>query len=178
MNVNQKLKLCVISNAFLLIIVIMVITLCGSKENEYWNIGPNNKFIIINVHINTWFKYYWLLAFIALLKISQVIIAEIAHPIIGFNIYNPDKKVITEFTKNELQLYGNTMYMIDAIRNVLMIMITITQIDIAIFGAVISEITSIFTIRMLLNEKSFTKNNEYIQISATDNNNENENYQI
>ena len=96
MNVNQKLKLCVISNAFLLI---MVITLCGSKENKYWNIGPNNKLIIINVNINTWFKYYWLLGFIALLKISQVIIAEIAHPIIGFNIYNPDKKLLLNLQK-------------------------------------------------------------------------------
>ena len=87
----------------------------------------------------------------------NVVISEVANPIIGFNIYNPDKKIITEFTKNELQFYGNTMYLIDAIRNVLMIMVSITQIDIALFGVFISEFTSIFTIRMLLNEKIFRK---------------------
>ena len=27
-------------------------------------------------------------------------------PVLGFSIYNPDKKVITEFTKNELQFYA------------------------------------------------------------------------
>lgn len=79
-------------------------------------------------------------------------------------------------SNNHWSLPNGTHYstdMIDAIRNVLMIMITITQIDIAIFGAVISEITCIFTVRMLLNEKSFTKNNNYNQIPTADNNEEN-----
>ena len=35
------------------------------------------------------------------------------NPIIGFNIYNPDKKNISDFTKLELQIYGNSMYLID-----------------------------------------------------------------
>ena len=34
-------------------------------------------------------------------------------------------------------------------------MITIAQIDLAIFSVIIGEITSFFTIRMLLNEKTF-----------------------
>ena len=34
-------------------------------------------------------------------------------------------------------------------------MITITQIDLALFSVLIGEITSLFTIRMLLNEKTF-----------------------
>lgn len=168
MNVNQKLKICVISNLVILIGIILIVSLCGSKENAYWNIGPGDGLVLINIHIDTWDKYYGLLGFILIFKISQVVIAEIAHPIIGFNIYNPDKKVITDFTKTELQIYGNTMYMIDSIRNVLMIMITITQIDIALFGAIVSEITGIFTVRMLLNEKTFTlKNNgDYNKINT------------
>ena len=51
------------------------------------------------------------------------------------------------------------MYLIDSIRNVFMIMLTISQIDIALWGVLISEFTSIFTIRYLLNEKKFLKNN-------------------
>ena len=98
-----------------------------------------------------------------------MIIGEIAHPIIGFNIYNPDKKEINDFTKFELQLYGNIMYFIDSVRSVLMIMLSITQIDIALFGTVICEITSIFTIRMLLNEKMFVKKIKgYNKVPETD----------
>lgn len=165
-NVNKKLRLCVIANFILLLLIIIIFKLCGKGKSDYWNFGPNDKLVIINIEINTYFKYIILLIMIAILKMMNVVISEIANPIIGFNIYNPDKKIITEFTKNELQLYGNTMYLIDAVRNVLMVMVSISQIDVALFGVIISEFTSIFTIRMLLNEKKFTK--DYNTIDTND----------
>ena len=160
MNVNKKLKLCILSNLLLLLLSVTIIIICDNS-GSYWNFGPNEKLIIISIKINNWTSYSILLIFIAILKCTKCIIQEVANPIISFNIYNPDKKVITEFTKLELQIYGNSMYLIDATRNVFMIMITISQIDIALWGVLISEFTSIFTIRYLLNEKKFTKNNIY-----------------
>jgi hypothetical protein len=76
-------------------------------------------------------------------------------PILGFNVYNPDKKNIPDFSKNELQLLANSMYMISSIRAILMVVVSVTQIDIALWTVLSSEITSFFTIRMLLNEKTF-----------------------
>ena len=99
---------------------------------------------------------------IAFFNISQVIITEIAHPILHFSIYNPDKKEIIDFTKNELQFYANSMYMVDSIRNALMIMITISQVDIAVFGAIVSEIAGIFTVRKLLDEKNIYSKKRFI----------------
>lgn len=157
MNVNKKLKLCILSNFILLSTTIIIIGIFSNKSGKYWNFGPNENLIIISVKIDNWTKYSILLTFIAFLKSTKCIIAEIAHPIIGFNIYNPDKKVITEFTKIELQVYGNSMYLIDNIRYVFMIMITISQIDVALWGVFIAEFTSIFMIRYLLNEKKFSK---------------------
>ena len=52
------------------------------------------------------------------------------------------------------------LYLIDNLRYVFTLMITISQIDLAIYGVLVGEITSIFTIRMLLNEKTF--NNNYL----------------
>ena len=78
-------------------------------------------------------------------------------PVLGFSIYNPDKKVITEFSKNELQFYACSMYLISNLRYIFEIMLTISQIDIAIYSVIISELTGIITIRMLLNEKEFKK---------------------
>ena len=86
-----------------------------------------------------------------------VFIGEIANPIIGFNIYNPDKKVITDFTKNELQFYGNTLYIIDSTRYIFKVMVLVTQIDLAFISMLSGEIISFITIRMLLNEKEFIK---------------------
>lgn len=126
-------------------------------KSKYFRFGPQIDFILISTTINTWTKYCMVMIFVSIIKVSQCFIAEIAHPIIGFNIYNPDKKVITEFTKLELQLYGNLMYTIDGIRDVVMIVMSISQIDIALWGILCSEIASIFTIRMILNEKKFKK---------------------
>ena len=156
-DINRKLKICVFSNLLLLSFVISIILLFKDDKSTYLRWGPQDDLIIISVAINNMTKYFMLLGIIAIIKISDVVIAEIASPIIGFNIYNPDKKIITEFTKNELQFYGNSMYLINAIKAVLLIMVNISQIDIALWGVFVSETTSLFTIRMLLNEKEFKK---------------------
>ena len=156
-DINKKLKICVLSNLLLLAFVITLILIFRDDNSTYLRWGPQQDLIIISVAINDMTKYFLLLGVIAIIKISDVVIAEIASPIIGFNIYNPDKKIITEFTKNELQFYGNSMYLINAIKAVLLIMVNISQIDIALWGVFVSETTSLFTIRMLLNEKEFKK---------------------
>ena len=106
--------------------------------------------------LNTWSSYMWFVSCVVLFRIVQTWVHEIAHPIIGFRIYDPDLKVIEDFTRVELQLYGNLMYLFDAVRTVFLTMVAITQIDIAMWGALAGEITSIFTIRRLLRAKKFT----------------------
>jgi hypothetical protein len=101
-----------------------------------------------------------------------VFINEIANHILGFSIYNPDKKVINDFSKNELQLLANTMWFINGLIGTLFVMVTISQIDIALLRTLYSDVTTIFTIRMLLNEKEFeydkSNDNNEIELSETD----------
>ena len=156
-RVNLRLKVCVFGNLVVLGIILTLIILFESSTSKYWRFGPSNDLILISAVIDTWTKYWIVVSIIGTLKITQCFIAEIAHPIIGFRIYNPDLHVITDFTKLQLQFYGNAMYTLDAIRDVLMIIVSITQVDIALWGVLFSEGASIFTIRMLLNEKRFDK---------------------
>jgi hypothetical protein len=86
---------------------------------------------------------------------ADMIIIDVAVPVLNFNIFNPDKKVITDFQKMELQLYAQTLWFTTAIKSTIMMMVTITQLDIALFKVVSGEIASVFTVRMLLNEKEF-----------------------
>ena len=167
-NINRKLKICLVCNLLLLIFVISIVMIFKDDRSKYLRWGPQDDLIIISVAVDTYDKYMMLLATIAVIKISDVLIGEIANPIIGFNIYNPDKKVITDFTKNELQFYGNSMYLIDAIKSVLLIMVNISQIDIALWGVIVSETASIFTIRMLLNEKEFKQTNNELEEELID----------
>lgn len=159
MKAKTKLKYCVTGNILLLVVIVIIIT-HYQHESKYFRFGPSNDLIVISVNINTNDRYLILLLIISLVKITKVVVEEIGMPVIGFSIYNPDKKVITEFTKNELQFYGNTMYLTSSLRYIFEVMVTITQIDIAIYSVIISEITTLFTIRLLLNEKRFSKNED------------------
>lgn len=161
MEARNKLQFCILVYGILLISIIIIINLFQTKSTYFrWGV-PNNEeepLIIISVKIDNYYKYICLLFFITIIRVIKVIVTEIADPIITFNIYNPDKKNINEFSKNELQFYGNMLYLIDNLRYVFTLMITISQIDLAVYGVLVGEITSIFTIRMLLNMKSFNSN--------------------
>ena len=155
MKNNYKLRYCVILNFILFFIILFVILICKDNNNYYMTYGPNDKLYVLSIKINTQQKYIFLQFFLLFVEFSRVFTNEIASPILGFNIYNPDKKIITDFTKNELQLLANMMWLINSLTNSLFVMITISQIDIAILRTIYSEITTIITIRMLLNEKKF-----------------------
>ena len=91
-----------------------------------------------------------------------MIIAELAMPILTFNIYNPDKKIINEFTKNELQILGNTMWLINSLIKTLTVLVSISQFDIALLRVIYSEATSIYSIRVLLNDKKYVENDIHL----------------
>jgi hypothetical protein len=158
MSPNHKLFWCLITNIFILIFALFLIIIFKSDDSLYFRFGPQDDLIVISVHINTWDKYIIFNIMACLLKIFEVVIDEVGFPILSFNVYNPDKKIITEFTKNELQFYTNSMYFISALRSVLITVMSVTQIDLALINVIVSEITTLFTIRMLLNEKKFIKN--------------------
>ena len=163
-RVNRRLRLCVLGNATVLAFIISMIVVFDDSSSRYWRCGPSADLVIVSAVIDTWTSYWLLVGVIAVMKVSQCFIAEIAHPIIGFRIYNPDLHVVKDFTKMELQLYGNVMYSIDGVRDVLMIIVSITQVDIALWGVLFSECASIVTLRMLLNEKRFERTDAYTEM--------------
>ncbi len=158
MDSKTKLKYCSIIYTILLAIIIFCVFYFQSYS-VYFRYGVPEKnqepLIVLSVNIDNYYKYSCLLCMITLIRIVKVGVAELTDPILSFTIYNPDKKNIPDFTKNELQFYANYIYLIGSLRYVFTLMITIAQIDLAIFSVIIGEITSFFTIRMLLNEKTF-----------------------
>ncbi len=154
-SLKNKLIYCIIGNLITLISVLFVVSIFDESD-KYWRFGPNDHLIIINVKIDNYTKYGMLMMFIAFINIVKVLSEEIGMPILGFNVYNPDKTIITDFSKNELQFFANTMFMISSIRDIFMILLTISQVDVALWSVLIREFASFFTIRMLLNEKTFT----------------------
>jgi len=170
MTPRRKLMLCLTGNLCVLAIVGCTVYSCGTS-GKYWRFGPHPDLVIIAVQIDTWRKYGALLALIAIVESSRVMVEEFGMPVLGFSIYNPDKKVVSDFTKNELQFFANAMFFISAIRSVLLVMVQISQLDIALWGVLISQCASIITIRHLLNEKTFAQpvgERPYVRRNADD----------
>lgn len=124
--------------------------------SNFMKFGPSKSLNVMGMVIETWESYTVFVGGIVLYRIVLTWVHDIAHPVLAFRIFDPDKKVIDDFTRTELQVYGNLMYLFDSVRGVFMTMMAITQIDIALWGTIAGEITSIFTIRRLLLAKKFT----------------------
>ena len=152
---RKKVWVCLVGNAITLMLVIIIVCIFRDPGSTYFRLGPSDDLVIISVRINTWNKWSLLLIFIGIVKSAEVLVNELGSPVLGFSVYNPDKKHITDFTKNELNFLTNSMWFVNGIRGILMIVINVTQFDIALFDTIISEIVSIFTVRQLLNEKTF-----------------------
>lgn len=155
MTPQQRLKICILGQFLLLIAVSVPIVLFANPESTYYKFGPNDDLIVISIKINTWTRYGILLLYIFIFRVCKVFITELGMPVLGFNIYDPNRKKIEGFTRNELQVQANMMYMLNAIRYALTLQLSIIQIDIAIISAIFSELASIPTIYILLKEKEF-----------------------
>jgi len=167
---KQRLKICIVGQTLLLISVIIPTVLLANKDSTYYRFGPNEELIIISIKINTWTRYGVLLVYILLFRMCKVFINELGMPILTFNIYNPNQKKIEGFTKTELQVLGNIMFMLNAVCAALTLQLSIIQMDIAVLSGIFSEIAAIPTIYILLKDKEFVDDNADTteKISETD----------
>jgi len=157
---QNRLKICILSQVLLLISVIIPIIKLANKDSTYYRFGPNEDLIIISIKINTWSRYSILLVYILIFRICKVFINELGMPILTFNIYNPNQKKIEDFTRTELQIYGNVMFMLNSIRYALTLQLAIIQIDIALISSIFDELAAIPTVYILLNDKEFESKEE------------------
>jgi hypothetical protein len=155
LSANDKVRFCLVLNVISLLFVIILICIFKDNSSKYFRLGPSDNLTVISVNIDTWFKWGIVVITLCIFGIADVIIHELGSPVLGFNVYNPDKKIITEFTKNELNFLSNAMFMVSAIREVFNTVVSITQLDLALVTVIVKELASIVTIRLLLNEKKF-----------------------
>jgi hypothetical protein len=175
MNQVNKIRICLFLNTLLVIFIGFYITNFATNS-KYFRFGPNDDFIFISVHINTYDKYISLLILIFFNDLIRVVVQELGEPVLAFTVYNPDKKIIDEFTKSELYFYSNSMYFVSNIRYIFSVLINITQLDIALFSVCVEQLVTFFTIYLLINEKKFVKTKRLININNNNNINNNIEY--
>ena len=157
LNNCRKLQLCVGANILLTCSIIAIVFAMSNKNNGYMRIGPQPDLQVLNITINTWTKYILFQLCVLINQIIDLLANDIGSPIVNFTIFNPDKKVIVGYGRTEIQVYGNTMWLCNSLREVFGILILVSQVDMAILRVLYSETTSIFTIYYVLKDKQFIK---------------------
>jgi len=143
-------------------LLVLCFQFCESNM-PFMKLGPQPTLVVLGISVNTWNRYMVLQFLIMCFQVTDVLVNEFASPILGFNIYNTDKVVITEFTKLQLQFYCQSLWFINNLKQALMLLVVISQIDIAISKVIYAEITSIFTIRAILNKKKFLDQSQQLE---------------
>ena len=155
----RRLVLCFAANVGLLLLLVALIWRFAD-ESAYFRFGPCAALRIVGVPIDTWTRYACLHAVLLFTQTIDMLVSEFANPILAFNIYNPDKEVITDFTHCELQFFAQSLWFINGVRAALMLIVTISQFDIAVAKVVYTELTGLFTVYFLLSEKRFALDEE------------------
>ena len=166
MFTKQSLKYCICANILVVVVLISTIILLG-HDNPYLRIGPNVSLIILGIRIDTWIKYLMLQVFVAINEILDVGLTEIGYPFLILQVYDTDKKKIHDFTRVELQIYTNIYYIIGSVRSVFTLLITLSQVDIALLKVIYGESITIYTIRQMLKHKVFPDDLTSILIENT-----------
>lgn len=151
----------------------------SARRSPYLQFGPNESLFFLGTAVDTWWLYGLLLILIVFIQLTSVVYTELASPVIYFNVYNPNVKHVSRFSKNQLHLLANTGYTISAVKGVLSILLSVAQIDIALWNVLVFEFFCVFTVRWLLNKKTFgadagageedmTNSNDEIELQSMD----------
>lgn len=157
MLAKKKLIYSLIANASLLAFLVILAFAFGTGT-KYWRIGWYDDFTLVSAVIDTPSKYFGLLFILTIINSVSAFINEFGGPILSFYTYNPDKKIITDFTLNELTFLTNAMFFVTNARYIFSVVIMVSQIDVAFWQIIVQQMVCLMTTKFLLSEKKFDDN--------------------
>jgi hypothetical protein len=153
------------TNIGVTIAIISIVLAFNDTESLYLRYGWHEDLAILGIKINTGYRYVCLLLLLGLLEAIDVFINDTIFPYVNNNVRDNNVKHIKEFTRHEIQLLTNGSFFLSTVKYQLYVMISISQIDIALIRALIGETACIFTTNIQLNGKTFM-NNPYAEVST------------
>ena len=163
-NLRKRLFTAFYINIALVVLVIVIVISFNEGKTAYLNVGWHPDLFILGCKIDTKNKYICLILILGLLEAVDVYINDTIFPYINNTVRNNNVKHIEEFGKNELRLLTNGTYVMSSIKYTLLIMISISQIDISLIKVLFGEIACLFTTDIQLSEKTYGNNYEAIPI--------------
>jgi hypothetical protein len=163
MQKRTIIRLCILGNVIALGVAIML-TVGSSSQSTWVAFGWSDKLFVLSVPINTWYKYVVVLAVFGFMSFSKVIDEASATPILWFALYD-QSKVVYDISRFEVCVYSWLIFVTSRLRDLLLILVSISQIDIGLFCILSALFALIIMSLVLTHKKKFEKSmisNTYI----------------
>lgn len=161
-KVRNSIFVAFYGNIVVALMVICVVLTFNDGSSPYLRFGWNENLSVLGVKIDTGAKYFCLSFVLGVFEVLDVFINDTSYPYINNNV-----REIKEFTKYETRLITNGSFFISDIKYSLYIMISISQIDIALIKVLMRSLACILTTNMQLSGKTFM-GDEYAIVSVVE----------
>lgn len=154
LTIKCILRYCLIFRGLILLLIVGFFHLYGG-QSHYLKFGPQPDFKILDIEVNTWPRYHYVLFSLIFITTISALIKEIGNPIIKFYVYNPHAARIDNISKVELQFLTNSLQSMDIFIELFTVATVISKFDILLIVSLIRSIIPIFTVYYLLKDKTF-----------------------
>lgn len=156
------LKYIVGVNLSAVILIIVLVVIYADDSNTFLRAGPQTNLIIISVKIDTWARYGILQLILFYVTISRAFVGEIGNSVLRFYVYDMNTTRITDITIWSLGVQANVIYYLSGIRDIILTVVSIQQIDIALCALSYYTFVQIISIAWLLHAKKFDKTSDHV----------------
>lgn len=156
-NVKILFSLCGVCMLTSVLYVIAFRDLCST----YMRFGPNDHLNVAAVPIRSWTSYILLHIQLAFIELSVALMSELCDPLFQYSIFNVDRKIVTECSKQEIQVYNCLYSAIRSFQFTSRIIFITAQFDLLVSVIIYKESANLFCVSILLQDKEFFKSKEH-----------------
>jgi hypothetical protein len=142
-------------NIFVTSFVVALVTVFHDDTSTFLRYGWHNNFTVLGIHIDTKERYWCLVAVLGLLEALDVFINDTIFPYVNNNVRDNNVTHIAEFTRREIQLLTNGTFFLTSLKYTFYVIVSISQVDVALIRVFIGETACIFTTSIQLSGKTF-----------------------
>jgi len=143
--------------------ILVIVFFLTSPSISFISFGPSDKLYVAGIAISSWGKYLALLTYITIAKMIRTTAQDAVIPFMQNHCYDTNVKVIYNYGRKEiigLEFVNSVAFQFGHIFD---LMVTISQIDLAVYELFVGEIVGSVILTFYLRDKEFVNSEQQHQ---------------
>jgi hypothetical protein len=124
-------------------------------NNKFLRVGPQTDLIVVSVRIDTAASYTVLILLLTFVTAVRAYVSEVGNAILRYYIYDMNTQHIEDINMLNLVVHSNATYFLSMVRDMLLTIVGIAQIDLAMWTIIVYTLVEIGAITWHLWDKRF-----------------------